>query len=91
MGIYTPSDKTYNGKPVYKHSSSGVYLFLNSLNDWVIYHQLNQKNAEVWADESKDIPTRKGWEYRDHGKVESDPTMKVEIGKLLLIKKRLCI
>ena len=82
LGVYTPSDKTYNRKLVYKHSSNGVYLFFNSLNDWVIHHKLDQKNADVWADESKDIPTRKGWKFRDQGKVKSDPTMKVEVSKI---------
>ena len=79
LGNYTVTDQTYYGNPVYKHSSDKKYLYFNSLSDWVLRDKLHPYLGDIYADESKDIPTRTGWKYRDQqGNYVSDPMMQLE-------------
>eukprot|EP00092_Neocalanus_flemingeri_P000261 GFUD01000281.1.p1 GENE.GFUD01000281.1~~GFUD01000281.1.p1 ORF type:complete len:249 (+),score=27.20 GFUD01000281.1:38-748(+) len=78
MGVYLKTGLPFTKYPVYRHTSQKAYLYVNSLDDWVVNVELNLVEASLYADTqvNSDLPPSSGWQYFD-GSWKSDTSLSV--------------
>jgi len=76
MGVYTLTEETVNGRPVYQYSK--FYLFMDSYGNWLVSDKAGDDSGCLFQQSQFSLGPDQNlpWEYSDYG-WHSDVTLKV--------------